>query len=734
MKQSAFLPAMCAVGVLTVLSAWADTLTYYPNGETAEAPYLWTTAANWGTSAKTPSLLDPVRVPGSADTVYLTANQLATAPLQVKDGDDITVASLLLAAGDNDGDAPKALYGKGQGTWLQLLGGSLTVSDAFTMADHNYNYGRLEILGGRLSVGGAMKIAVNPYAEEPTVLTVAEGAELDVAGLLSVGNRSQRSDVALTNSGTVVANDLQLGPNSSSYVCQNAAFVNYGTLVVSNNVMLAPQAKSASYATLFLKEGSTIDFAGAETHQISFGGANGYGTLDTEIDLDFTAGNCSLDFSKAGYGYLVGRKQACVKAPSMNFPAVQNGKAVVELHDQAVLEVPELTNPYAATLSEIDLYDSSVVTGVTRLAFGYPVGSRYKAQVSISLHDDSSIVMDPESEATIFGGSQKDGRMDVELSDRSSIRNVKVLQIAAGTVSDSANSSSLGGSLAFRGGTIAFVPSDASFLRLGVSATTNGLVLCGYGTITRTDADEPDSEKSVDLSIPSPTSWAVVADGEGVARELDLRAIAKANDKATYTNKSGTNGWYAVNKGKLVYPRAYPTGWDSKNAIRGVGDYPLLGNAGVPKYVNSFTVSFPSAMGDEFGYLYAEQYATDREDIPAGLPGELPEDRLAVVRLGVNSAAGGWTADDPADPIDFGSVTVNYCYPTNAIREAASKVVVYRHPGTADGHWTKVARAASKDAGTVKISSLAPVDGATWNVGWLAVVAEEKKGMLLIFR
>ena len=102
MKQSAFLPAMCAVGVLTVLSAWADTLTYYPNGETAEAPYLWTTAANWGTSAKSPTLLDPARVPGSDDTVYLTANQLATAPLQVKDGDEITVASLLLAAGDND--------------------------------------------------------------------------------------------------------------------------------------------------------------------------------------------------------------------------------------------------------------------------------------------------------------------------------------------------------------------------------------------------------------------------------------------------------------------------------------------------------------------------------------------------------------------------------------------------------------------------------------------------------
>ena len=725
-----FRSLLVGAAVVSAGLAIGENMTYYPNGDTADAPYLWSTAANWGTSAKTPTVLN--RVPTSEDAVYLSADQLATSPLVIESDGDITVSAMTLAAGDNDGATPNALYGKGQGTWLQLMGGNLNVLGALSMANKNYNYGRLDILGGKLSAG-SFSAGVNAYATSPTVIHVAKGAEFDVAGSFWLGRRSQRSEVVLTNNGMIVAQDMCIGANSSSYVSKLSEFVNFGTLVISNDVTLVSTAKSASYGYLYLKEGSSIRFEGTGTHKFNFAGANGYGYLDTEIDLDFTTGAYSLNFGASGHGYYVGRKTAHAKAATLDFPAVQNGKAAIELHDNAVFSVTNLINEYAATVSALDLHDHSMMTNVQRMALGYPVGSRSGADVHFTLRDDSVLAMDPDSEAKIFGGTQKNGWMDIALYDRAVIRNVKSLMIAAGTVKDSAGAT-LGGRLDLRGGTVEFLPTADSALTLGTSGSTNSLSLCGYGKVTRTDIADPDLSLAVNLEIPNPQNWAVTADGEGVARDLDLRAIKRANDKATYKNKSGTNGWYAVNKGRLIYPRAFAVGSTSTHTIRGIGDFPQLGTTGVPKYVNSFTVSFPKKMGADFGYFYAELYAADREDIPADLPAQKPEDALAVVKLGVNTAANGWTSDDPTNPINFGSVTVNYCYPTNSIREATDRVVVYHHPGTSGGRWHRVGRTMDKMAGTVATSALPPVEGADWNIGWLAVVAEEPKGLTIIVK
>ena len=124
----------------------------------------------------------------------------------------------------------------------------------------------------------------------------------------------------------------------------------------------------------------------------------------------------------------------------------------------------------------------------------------------------------------------------------------------------------------------------------------------------------------------------VTADGEGVERDLDFGTFARLGgsigDGRTKLNSSGTNGWYAISKGRLIYPNR------DAELVRFVGDYARLNYDVAPKFVNSMRILLKDSNDTEITThrkFTVELYAPDRTDIPAGLI----EDDAKNRRLGV---------------------------------------------------------------------------------------------------
>jgi hypothetical protein len=170
-----------------------------------------------------------------------------------------------------------------------------------------------------------------------------------------------------------------------------------------------------------------------------------------------------------------------------------------------------------------------------------------------------------------------------------------------------------------------------------------------------------------------------------------------------------------VNKGRLKLPRSFPR----KNANhRCVGDYWKVRLGLTGRLMNTFTYTL---QGAELGnYMFAELYATDRDDIPAGLD-EIPADKtLAVWRIGHFSD--GPEIDEPTHPAAFTSATLRFRYAIDADSILSLNYIrVYRHDGTANGKWHCVGRADSSLENPVITATVDAPSEANWNMGWFAV-------------
>jgi hypothetical protein len=153
----------------------------------------------------------------------------------------------------------------------------------------------------------------------------------------------------------------------------------------------------------------------------------------------------------------------------------------------------------------------------------------------------------------------------------------------------------------------------------------------------------------------------VIADGEGTERDLDFSHMLAASN--SLANAAGeTNGWYAVNKGRLVFPGVnFASAGASPIRNYGASTYGNENFASAP--VNSVRAAFHEAEIDTGALIpgtsnrYAryggELYAPDRADIPAGLP---DKGVLAV-----------WRLTSPG----FGSVDLSFRYDSGAMSEGA---------------------------------------------------------------
>lgn len=227
----------------------------------------------------------------------------------------------------------------------------------------------------------------------------------------------------------------------------------------------------------------------------------------------------------------------------------------------------------------------------------------------------------------------------------------------------------------------------------------------------------------------------VIADGEGVERDLDFSRFAAMSYRNTEANRSGTNGWFAVNKGRLKLPRCLPR---KTASYRCVGDCYDLNYANEANDVNmsnrlsnTFSCVFKGAELDNF--IFSELYATDRSDIPAGLPSVAGSGSvMSVWRIGLFTD--GPEVDDPVNPDAFTSAKLHFRLPKD-IPEELVQLCVYRHDGTPGGSWRLVGRTAARRGWPVVPANVSAPSSANWNLGWFAVVGREKPfGTTLTFR
>lgn len=246
------------------------------------------------------------------------------------------------------------------------------------------------------------------------------------------------------------------------------------------------------------------------------------------------------------------------------------------------------------------------------------------------------------------------------------------------------------GSMLLNGGTVSMANGSKLVVRGAESGTG---VLRGWG----------------DFAVADHTPYVVnngliVADGGGATNDLNLTDFSYATNSLA-NGATGTNGWYAVNKGRLRYPRAWLT--DSLPE-RGQGIAPAaLQN----DLVNSIRLSFTGIAAS--GYLRGELYAADRDDIPPGLPS------------GYESLIGAWRL--PMD-VSFGTVSLRVRYDRSAVSET-DRVRLYRYNKTTGWNVVGVTDGASEVISTASL--LSPVSSTEGYLGWFAVTACPRVGTVM---
>ena len=227
----------------------------------------------------------------------------------------------------------------------------------------------------------------------------------------------------------------------------------------------------------------------------------------------------------------------------------------------------------------------------------------------------------------------------------------------------------------------------------------------------------------------------VIADGG----DLDMGLI-KAIGYGSEDNRCGTNGWYAINGGRLIFPRRQD--FSSTNHVN-IGEYvykgtmdgyesdiSLVNSVQLRLYKNGVRVA-------DGQFNYAMLYAADRNDIPGTIPclEANGEKTLAVWRMGHFSDAGDVGAA-PQNPVAFDEASLRFRYDNTGVDWSQHRVVLFRYDGT---EWKRVGTASANDCTHVATASRQPsydgtVTGDNWNIGWYAIVCKRTVGTIIILR
>lgn len=327
------------------------------------------------------------------------------------------------------------------------------------------------------------------------------------------------------------------------------------------------------------------------------------------------------------------------------------------------------------------------------------------------------------------GELELDDRLDVATGDRFLVGYMegsagRTIVNVGGTLAGSdlriGSSPRTTGVLELRGGTVEIPAGSSGYYPLQVGAT-NALdtgEVRGWGSFVRKGSGH----------IRVSQFGRIVADGGGVERDLDMgffRTVGTGNSGAATTNfrnPTGTAGWYAVNKGRLILPHQQEVYVRDSQPITCTGDYCYTTNSFLN---NSVMFSLKGTSSDK--YMFAALYAPDRSDVPP-----LPSSRtpVAIWRLGYAKSAG---TVDPQTPVTFESITLRFRHAPDNVPVHTHELVLLRWDGAA---WRELAR--STDWATpLQTPALAPYADAVlpgYNIGWFAVCARFDRGTVFLLR
>ena len=251
----------------------------------------------------------------------------------------------------------------------------------------------------------------------------------------------------------------------------------------------------------------------------------------------------------------------------------------------------------------------------------------------------------------------------------------------------------------------------------------------GYGKIGRTHVTDTSSNVRMRLS------GQVIADGGDLDMGL-FRTVGGSDDN----NKCGTNGWYAINGGRLILPRRQEL--NSVDVV-GIGDYLYKGTrAGYApdiSLVNSLQLRLykNGAQLTDGKYNFSMLYAADRNDIPGAIPcaAAKGDKILAVWRLGHFNEIGDVGAN-PQNPVAFDEASLRFRFDNTDVDLERHKVLLFRYNGSA---WERVGMVSPSDPTHIATESNQPAYDGTpvgdnWNIGWYAIVRKRIGGITIIFR
>ncbi len=209
----------------------------------------------------------------------------------------------------------------------------------------------------------------------------------------------------------------------------------------------------------------------------------------------------------------------------------------------------------------------------------------------------------------------------------------------------------------------------------------------------------------------------VIADGGGEERTLDLGQVVNVTNLVA-NGASSTNGWYAVNKGAVLFPRTW-FGQVSP-ATRCFGATPY---GSVPDFVNSIQLTMRGVTSND-NYFRGGVYASDRSDVHVDA---LPS-HAAVVGIW---KLGNFSSVDGTGRVGFTSIDLTFRYDQTRVAENRT-LALYRW-NDATSSWDRLAGGAPAADHRISVTGLAPQATDGYNVGLFALVAREP-GMTLLVR
>lgn len=211
----------------------------------------------------------------------------------------------------------------------------------------------------------------------------------------------------------------------------------------------------------------------------------------------------------------------------------------------------------------------------------------------------------------------------------------------------------------------------------------------------------------------------VIADGEGdESHVLDLGRVVSST-KTRANGWTGTNGWYAVNKGKLIYPRKW---------LGADGDW-AMGESGAPSQIDQVNTLAGRITGISAGgslVVKAALYASDRTDYPAGLPNR----QKSLVGLW-----GIWVQNSYSVETrhNFASTSLRIRYDHTKVKPG--ELLWLLRYNAESKRWVPLLNGIPQPATPVlEVANQTCDAGQSMNVGWYAIVAGTKAGMAIIMQ